>query len=67
MIGGLVYRGAKHPALQAKYIYADNGSGRVWNLSRDIDGKIRNIEIVSLPVFSKSGIASLQADADGEP
>lgn len=67
VIGGLVYRASKHPQLQGKYIYADNGSGRVWMLSRDAEGAATNVELMSLPVSSKTGIASLQPDAEGEP
>jgi hypothetical protein len=32
IIGGIVYRGARMPALNGCYLYADNGSGDVWAL-----------------------------------
>ena len=67
VIGGMVYRGQKHADLQGKFIYADNGSGRVWALGYEEDQPPTNVELLSLPVSSKTGIASLQPDADGEP
>ncbi len=67
VIGGFVYRGKKHPQLQGKYIYADNGSGRVWALQHDDGQATGNEELLSLPVSSKTGIASVQPDANGEP
>ncbi len=67
VIGGLVYRGAKNAELEGKFLYADNGSGRVWALSRDQQGEVNNVELLSLPLSSRTGIASLQPDAEGEP
>ena len=67
IIGGFVYRGASNPQLQGKYIYADNGSGRVWALSVEDGNAVSNEELLALPVSSKTGIASVQADAQGEP
>ncbi len=32
--GGFVYRGARYPALQGIYFYADYCTGRLWSLSR---------------------------------
>ena len=32
VIGGIVYRGARWPALNGSYLYADFGSGEVWAL-----------------------------------
>lgn len=67
IIGGFVYRGEKYPQLEGKYIYADNGSGRVWALAYEEGQPASNEELLSLPVSSKTGIASVQPDADGEP
>jgi uncharacterized repeat protein (TIGR03806 family) len=33
--GGYVYRGSAIPALQGRYVFADFGSGRIWNIARD--------------------------------
>ncbi len=67
VIGGLVYRGKKHPELVGKYLYGDNGSGRIWALELDGRQKVSNIELTALPVSSKTGLASVDEDADGEP
>ncbi len=32
IIGGYVYTGSEFPSLKGKYIFADNGSGRIWSL-----------------------------------
>ncbi|MEZ6105970.1 MAG: PQQ-dependent sugar dehydrogenase [Pirellulaceae bacterium] len=67
VIGGFVYRDGEHASLEGKFIYADNGSGRVWALSYDEATGASNEELVALPVSSKTGIASVQPDANGEP
>ena len=67
IIGGFVYRGAKHPELEGKYLYADNGSGRIFALDYDGERVIANVELTSLPAISKTGISSVNEDADGEP
>lgn len=67
IIGGFVYRGGRHQSLEGKFLCADNGSGRVWALRPTEDGHVTNEELLALPVSSKTGIASVQADADGEP
>ena len=66
VIGGLVYQGQKYPQLQGKYIFGDNGSGRVWALTRDQDGGVSVEELVNMPFASKTGLASFGEDADGE-
>ena len=38
VIGGYVYRGAKHPALYGRYFFADWCSGRMWTMTR-MDGQ----------------------------
>jgi len=67
VIGGFVYRGAEYPELFGKYIYADNGSGRIWALSYDGEKVVSNAELTALPVSSKTGISSITESSDGEP
>jgi uncharacterized repeat protein (TIGR03806 family) len=68
IIGGLVYRGKQFPELTGKYVYGDNVSGRVWALDYDHESrKVRsNVELMDLPVGSKSGLASFGQDASGD-
>jgi uncharacterized repeat protein (TIGR03806 family) len=72
IIGGYVYRGTHLPELQGTYLYGDNGSGRIWALHYEhrADGQVRvvrNVELLAVPATSKTGLASIDRDADGEP
>jgi uncharacterized repeat protein (TIGR03806 family) len=67
VIGGFVYRGKKLPELHGKYLYGDNGSGRIWAMSHDGQRVASNTELLSLPYVSKTGLASFAEDTDGEP
>lgn len=67
VIGGVVYRGTNHPELVGKYLYADNGSGRIFALDYDGERVVSNVELTSLPVIAKTGISSINEDVDGEP
>jgi hypothetical protein len=33
--GGYVYRGTEMPGLVGRYVFADYGSGRLWNIATD--------------------------------
>ncbi|MDA7980197.1 MAG: PQQ-dependent sugar dehydrogenase [Pirellulales bacterium] len=67
VIGGFVYRGSRFPELVGKYIYGDNGSGRIWALEHDGQHVVSNVELLNLPVASKTGLASFGLDTRGEP
>jgi len=67
VIGGFVYRGTQLPGLEGKYLYADNGSGRVWALESDGQTVTGNTELFAFPDADKTGISSIEPDADGEP
>jgi len=67
VIGGFVYRGDEYPELYGKYIYADNGSGRISALEYDGDKVVSNAELAALPVSSKTGISSITESPNGEP
>jgi uncharacterized repeat protein (TIGR03806 family) len=55
VIGGYVYRGSAFPSLYGKYIFGDNGSGRIWSM--DFDGT--NASNVTLLTTVPDGVYSL--------
>jgi uncharacterized repeat protein (TIGR03806 family) len=68
IIGGYVYRGAKlGPELVGKYIFGDNGSGRIWALAWDGD-KPPTVEYLchALPGTGYSGLSSFGIDQANE-
>ncbi len=66
VIGGFVYRGQQHPQLYGKYIFGDNGSGRVWALEERATESPSVVELLNMPFASKTGLASFALDAQGE-
>jgi glucose/arabinose dehydrogenase len=52
VIGGIVYRGTRWPALNGSYLYADYGSGEVWSLRHNGTNVTQNTII-----FTNSGAA----------
>ena len=59
VIGGFVYRGNLMPGLKGYYLFGDNGSGRLWALTR---GSLTRIELRS----DVGGLSSFGEDKDGE-
>jgi glucose/arabinose dehydrogenase len=50
LIGGHVYRGARHPELYGRYLYGDACSGRFWTAEPDGAGGFTNEEVLLSPV-----------------
>lgn len=60
--GGYVYRGTALPALVGHYVFADYGSGRIWQLVDDGSGGLAASELLD----SGHAIASFGQGNDGE-
>jgi uncharacterized repeat protein (TIGR03806 family) len=67
VIGGYVYRGTAFPSLQGKYIFGDNGSGRVWAMTYDGINPTTVTQLCVLPApADSSGLASFGLDHSNE-
>lgn len=60
--GGVVYRGARHPGLQGRYLYADYVSGNVWALRAENGVETDNQRLVT----NAGTISAFGEDAAGE-
>jgi glucose/arabinose dehydrogenase len=52
--GGVVYRGSRIPALYGAYIFADYGSGRVWQMRYETNSTSTNITPRSLLIMEST-------------
>ena len=68
VIGGYVYRGAEHRVeLGGKYIFADNGSGRIWAMDYDEVNEPTIAYLCNMPSGSyHTGISTFGTDQNGE-
>ncbi len=68
VIGGYVYRGSEHAgALGGKYIFGDNGSGRIWMLSYDGVNPTTVTYLANMPSGANySGLSSFGLDQNNE-
>ncbi|REJ67404.1 MAG: hypothetical protein DWQ31_11520 [Planctomycetota bacterium] len=66
VIAGHTYYGEEYPELEGAFIYGDNGSGRIWALRFDENGKAHQQELLAINATGKTGLASFGLDADGE-
>lgn len=69
VIGGFVYRGARWPELEGKYLFADHTVRNVWALTPDGSGGAASVDfLVNVPASGtggKNGISSFATDAAG--
>jgi uncharacterized repeat protein (TIGR03806 family) len=62
--GGYVYRGTQIPALVGRYVFADYGTGRIWDIPST---STPTVTVTSSDGFDTSlGIASFGEDVNGE-
>lgn len=68
VIGGYVYRGTAYAAeLGGKYVFGDNGSGRIWALTTNAGGPPALAYLCNMPAGSGyAGLASFGVDQNGE-
>jgi uncharacterized repeat protein (TIGR03806 family) len=62
LTGGIVYYGAKHPALQGAYLYGDYSTGQIWGIKHDGTKALWNKELASTTL----AITSFGTDTKGE-
>jgi len=62
--GGFVYHGTEIPGLVGRYVFADYGSGRIWNISPDTAPTKRMTAADADD--TELSIASFAEDANGE-
>jgi uncharacterized repeat protein (TIGR03806 family) len=67
VIGGYVYRGSEHPSLFGRYIFGDNGSGRLWALDYDGVNPATVTQLTTMPSGANySGLSSFGVDQNNE-
>lgn len=79
VIGGIVYRGERHPSLRGKYLFLDNYSGEVMTLPVDLAGPVvwepegpaerrrpKATVIARVPDVSQRGATAMIVAPDGE-
>lgn len=67
VIGGYVYRGIQFPTLVGKYIFGDNGSGRVWAMTYDGINPTVVTQLCVMPAPPNTyGLATFGLDQNGE-
>jgi glucose/arabinose dehydrogenase len=59
--GGFVYRGSRMPELQGAYLFADYGSGRIWQMRYEVSGGVTNIT-PRAQIATEAGIACFGPD-----
>lgn len=69
IVGGLLYRGEKMPALQGSFIFGDWGYGTVWALEMDSSNERakRRLLLHRKPESMKLNPTLITADVEGEP
>lgn len=60
--GGYVYRGEKIPFLHGAYLFSDFGSGTLWSLRADNQGRYQRQTLLE----TGKNVASFAEDLDGE-
>lgn len=62
--GGYVYRGSAIPALVGRYVFADFGTGNIWNISR---GTVPTLTVTqAMALDTNLNVASFAEDQAGE-
>jgi len=62
VIGGFVYRGTKHRSLIGDYVFADYGTGNIWEIRRENGIVTEHQRIAQIPKM----IVALAPDTNGE-
>jgi mono/diheme cytochrome c family protein len=66
VVGGIVYRGTRHPGLRGKYLFADNYSGKVFSIPATGE-PVDSVELLAqADQVAQRGITSLIPSPEGE-
>lgn len=66
VIGGVVYRRGRHPALEGRYIFGDNYSGKILAMPATGD-PVEDVDVLGrVNQFAQRGLTSLTMSPDGE-
>ena len=65
VIGGIVYRGTRHGALDGQYLFGDNYSGMLWSTPATDAPRDTVAEIAQAGQFAQRGISSITQSPDG--
>jgi len=66
IIGGVVYRGNKHPELKGRYVFGDNFSGRISAIAIEDESTKEAETLVFSDQLNRSGITSFTETPDGD-
>ncbi len=64
IIGGYIYRGSKYASLTGKYIFGDNGSGKIWYVDPDAT-TLNSTLLLDTDGSGYGGISSFATDNNG--
>ena len=66
VIGGVVYRGERHPELYGQYLFGDNFSGKIFGVDTQQDSVDEALIVAQAEQYAQRGISSITYSPEGE-